>query len=211
MKAVSDLYDKTTLVMMIIGGGLILLLWGNIDSIFMFIPKEYSVARYSFYILCFAKYVDMITGLNGIITITSKKYKYDLYFMLVLVIATIVLNLLLIPIYGITGAALAAMISLVVYNLLRLVFVWYNFKMQPFTINCLWVLLISVGTMCIVHFIPFIMNKYVSICINSAIIGIIYLGSILLFKFSPDINNMVYKLTGWKYLEVKDSDKSMFE
>jgi O-antigen/teichoic acid export membrane protein len=153
----------------------------------------------------------MITGLNGIITITSKKYKYDLYFMLVLVIATIVLNLLLIPIYGITGAALAAMISLVVYNLLRLVFVWYNFKMQPFTINCLWVLLISVGTMCIVHFIPFIMNKYVSICINSAIIGIIYLGSILLFKFSPDINNMVYKLTGWKYLEVKDSDKSMFE
>ena len=208
MKAVSDLYDKTTLVMMIIGGGFIALLWGNINSIFMFIPKEYSVARYSFYILCFAKYVDMITGLNGIITVTSKKYKYDLYFMLVLVVITIILNLVLIPIYGITGAALAAMISLVFYNFLRMGFVWYNFKMQPFTLNCLWVLLITIGTLYIIHFIPFIKNKYFSICINSFVIGVIYAGLILFFRFSPEINNMVYKFTGWKYLK---SDKSIFE
>ena len=209
MKAVADLYDKTTLTMMVIGGGLLIFLWGNINSIFMFIPKEYSIARTSFYLLCFAKYIDMITGLNGIITVTSKKYKYDLYFMLVLVIMTIVLNLVLIPIYGITGAALAAMISLVVYNLLRLIFVWYNFKMQPFTLDCLWVLLISIGTLAIVHFIPFIGNKYISICINSAVIGIIYMGCMLFFRFSPEINNMAYKYTGWKYLKV-DSEKSMF-
>ncbi len=210
MKAVSDLYDKTTLVMMIVGGGLILLLWGNINSIFMFIPKEYSIARYSFYLLCFAKYVDMITGLNGIITVTSKKYKYDLYFMLTLVIATVLLNLVFIPIYGITGAALAAMISLVFYNLLRLIFVWVNFKMQPFTWNCLWILLITIGTLAIVHFIPFIKNKYFSIFINSAVVGVIYMGCILLFKFSPEINNMAYKITGLKFLKV-DSEKSMFE
>jgi len=208
MKAVSDLYDKTTLVMMIIGGGLILLLFGNIDSIFRFIPKEYSVARYSFYLLCIAKYVDMITGLNGIITITSKKYKYDLYFLLTLVILTIVLNLILIPMYGMNGAALAAMASLVFYNSLRLAFVWYNFKMQPFTLNCLWILLITIGTFGVVHFIPFIYNKYVSICINSAVIGVLYMGCILFFRFSPEINNMVYKVTGWKYLH---TDKSMFE
>jgi O-antigen/teichoic acid export membrane protein len=209
MKAVSDLYSKTTLVMMIVGGGLILLLWGNIDSIFRFIPKEYSIARYSFYILCTAKYFDMITGLNGIITVTSKKYKYDLYFLLILVVLTVILNLVFIPIYGITGAALAAMISLTFYNCLRLGFVWYNFKMHPFTRDCLWVLLITIGTFAIVHFIPFIINKYISICINSVIIGIIYLGCILFFRFSPEINNMVYKFTGWKYLRV-ESDKSMF-
>ncbi len=208
MKAVADLYSKTTLVMMIIGGGLILLLWGNIDSIFRFIPKEYSVGRYSFYLLCFAKYIDMIAGLNGIITITSKKYKYDLYFLLLLVILTVILNLVFIPLYGITGAALAAMISLVFYNFLRLAFVWYNFKMQPFTLNCLWILLITIGTLGIVHFIPFMYNKYVSICINSVVTGVIYLGLILLFRFSPEINNMAYKVTGWKYLH---SDKSMFE
>jgi O-antigen/teichoic acid export membrane protein len=210
MKAVEDLYCKTTLVMMIIGGGVILLLWGNINSIFMFIPKEYYIAKYSFYLLCFAKYVDMITGLNGIITVTSKKYRYDLYFMLLLVIVTIVLNLIFIPLYGITGAALAAMISLVFYNFLRLSFVWINFKMQPFTLNCLWILLITIGTLCIVHFVPFIYNKYVSICINSALIGIIYVGFILFFKFSPEINSIAYRFTGWKYLK-PGSDKSIFD
>jgi len=210
MKAVADLYSKTTLVMMIIGGGLMVLMWGNINSIFMVIPKEYSVARYSFILLCIGRYADMITGLNGIITLTSKKYKYDLYFLLLLVIIVVILNFILIPIFGITGAAWAAMISLVSYNFLRLAFVWYNFKMQPFTLNCVWILLITIGTLLLVHFIPFLYNKYISICINSAIIVIIYGGSILLFKFSPEINAMAYKYTGWRYLK-PDSGKSMFE
>lgn len=210
MKAVALLYEKTTLVMMIVGGGFMLLLWGNIDSIFRFIPKEYSIARYSFYILCFAKYFDMITGLNGIITVTSKKYRYDLYFLLMLVVLTIILNLVFIPIYGITGAALAAMISLSFSNCLRVAFVWYNFNMQPFTRKCLWVLLITIGTLCIVHFIPFVINKYISICINSAVIGIVYLGSIILLRFSPEINNMAYKITRWKFLQM-DADNSMFK
>ncbi len=207
MKAVSDLYDKTTLVMMIVGGGIIILLWGNIDAIFRFIPKEYAIARYSFYLLCFARYFDMITGLNGIITVISKKYRYDLYFNFLLVLVTIVLNLILIPLYGITGAAWAAMIGPVFYNILRLAFVWYNFKMQPFTLNCLWTLLITIGTLAIIHFIPFVYNKYVSICVNSILGGIIYMGLIVLFRFSPEINNMLYKITGWKYLQ---SDKSAF-
>jgi O-antigen/teichoic acid export membrane protein len=130
--------------------------------------------------------------------------------MLLLVIVTIVLNLIFIPLYGITGAALAAMISLVFYNFLRLSFVWINFKMQPFTLNCLWILLITIGTLCIVHFVPFIYNKYVSICINSALIGIIYVGFILFFKFSPEINSIAYRFTGWKYLK-PGSDKSIFD
>lgn len=211
MKAVSDLYGKTTLVMMIVGGGIILLAWQNINSIFMFLPKEYSVARTSFYLLCFAKYIDMITGLNGIITVVSKKYRYDLYFVLLLAILAIVLNLIFIPMYGITGAALVAMICIAFYNFLRLGFVWYNFKMQPFTLNCLWVAVITIGVLYIVHFIPFIKNKYISICINSAVISILYGGLILLFKFSPDINNLVYKYTGWKFLKIDSDKSSMFE
>jgi O-antigen/teichoic acid export membrane protein len=208
MKAVGDLYRKTTLVMMIIGGGLVLLLWGNVASIFRFMPVQYSAAKFSFLFLCIGRYADMVTGLNGIITITSKKYKYDLYFMLILVIITVILNLILIPVYGMTGAALAAMISLIFYNFLRFIFVWFYFKMQPFTLTCLWILLITTGTWGIVQFIPSMPNKYLSICINSAVIGIVYFGSILFFKFSPEINNMVYKFTKWNYLK---SDKSIFE
>lgn len=208
MASVADLYRKTTLVMMIVGGGGLLLLFGNMDALFMFIPKEYSVAKYSFILLCIGRYADMITGLNGVIVITSKKYKYDLFFMLLLVVMTIVLNLILIPLYGITGSAVATIWSLVFYNFLRVVFVWYHYKMQPFTLKCLWILLITTGTWAIVHFIPFLFNKYISICINSAVIVIIYMGFMLFSRFSPEINNMVFKITGWKHLK---TDKSIFE
>jgi O-antigen/teichoic acid export membrane protein len=208
MASVKNLYRKTTLVMMIIGGGGILLLYGNIESLFMFIPKEYAVAKYSFLLLCIGRYADMITGLNEIIILTSKKYRYDLFFMLLLVALTIILNLILIPLYGITGAALAAMCSLVLYNFLRMAFVWYHFKMQPFTVNCLWILLITIGTWVVVHFIPFLYNKYISICVNSTVIVALYVTLILFFRFSPEINNMAFKFTGWKYLK---SDKSIYE
>ena len=129
--------------------------------------------------------------------------------MLVLVVITVILNLVFIPMYGMTGAAMAAAISLVFYNVIRVGFVWYHFNMQPFTINCLWILLITAGTLIVINFIPFVINKYVSICINSAVIGIIYGGAMLFFRFSPEINNLAYNLTGWKYLKM-DSDKAMF-
>lgn len=208
MVSVAGLYRKTTLIMMILGGGAMLLMFGNIDSIFGFIPKEYSVAIYSFYFLALGRYAEMICGLNSIIVLTSKKYGNDLIFLVVMVAMTIILNLILIPLYGITGAAFAAMSSLIFYSFLRVGLVWYYFKMQPFTLNSLWILLITAGTFCIVRLIPVIHNKYISMCINSAVIGVLYMGCILYFRFSPEINSMAFKITGWKYLK---SDKSMFE
>ncbi len=187
MVSVEDLYRKTTLVMMIIGGGGLLIMFGNIDSIFGFIPKEYAIAKYSLFLLAIGRYAEMICGLNVIIVLTSKKYKYDLIFLLILLAMTIVLNLILIPMYGITGAAIAVMFSLIIYSFLRVGLVWHFFKMQPFTLDCLWILLITIGTYFIVHFIPVLPNKYISICLNSAVIGIIYIGLMLFFKFSPEI------------------------
>ena len=208
MISVTGLYHKTTLDMMIIGGGFMLLLLGNIDFIFGFIPKEYSMAKYSLYFLALGRYTEMACGLNGIIVLTSKKYKYDVIFLALLVVMTIILNLVLIPTYGITGAAIAVMFSLSFYSFLRVGLVWYFFKMQPFTLNCFWILLITIGTFIVVHFIPLFYNKYISMCINSAVIGVLYMGLILFFRFSPEINNMAFKITGWKYLK---TDKSIFD
>ncbi|HTA26395.1 MAG TPA: oligosaccharide flippase family protein [Bacteroidia bacterium] len=207
MASVADLYRKTTLVMMIVGGGCVLLMFGNIDYIFGFIPKEYLIARYSFLLLCTGRYAEMICGLNGIILLTSKKYKYDLMLMLLLVSMTIILNLILLPVYGITGAAIATLFSLVFYSFLRVGLVWYFFKLQPFTLNCLWILLITIATFGIVYFIPLIYNKYISICINSIVIGVVYMGLIIFFRFSPEVNSIAFKITKWKYLK---PDKSMF-
>ena len=55
--------------------------------------------------------MDMYSGLNGTILVTSKKYRYDFTFSLMLVALTVASNALLIPRWGMTGAALATMIT----------------------------------------------------------------------------------------------------
>ncbi len=204
MKGMRDLYEKATLVDMVLGGLLFLGLWCNIDCIFRFMPKDYYAAKYTFFFLALAKYIDMATGLNGYIIVTSKKYKSDLWFMLFLIVATVAMNLILIPMYGILGAAIATLCSIALYNLLRLIFVQYSYKMQPFTINCLWVLIITIAVWAIVAQIPFLHNKYVDIAVRSTVITVLYSGAVLYFKLSKDVNDLIYNYTKIKFFTPQD-------
>jgi O-antigen/teichoic acid export membrane protein len=204
MFGMKELYEKSTLIDMILGGLLFVGLWVNIDSLFRFMPKEYHEAKYAFLFLAIAKYIDMATGLNGYIIVTSKKYKSDLWFMVLLIGVTVIMNLVLIPAYGITGAALATLISITLYNVLRLAFVQYHYKMQPFTIDCLKVLLITIIVWLITAQIPSFNNKYIDISIRSSAITILYGGAILYFKLSSDVNDLVYSYTKIKYFAPSD-------
>ena len=53
----------------------------------------------------------------------SDYYRVVLFFGVILAILAIVLNLILIPLYGINGSALATFIAIVVYNSIKVYFV----------------------------------------------------------------------------------------
>jgi len=201
LTSMADLYHKTTVITMVLGGILFLGIWVNLTSIFSFMPNDYSEGKYALLFLALATYVDMITGLNGIILVTSKMYRYDLWLMFLLIAVTIVSNLIFIPVYGITGAAIAAAVSVIINNLVRLLFVQYFFKMQPFGMNCVWVLVITALTWLVSLLIPQTGNRYINIAINSVIISVVYLTPILLLKLSPDVNKMAYNFTKLKFLK----------
>lgn len=203
--SMSDLYHKTTLVNMILGGILLIGVWVNLDSIFSFMPKVYSEGRYVFLILAIGVYIDMITGLNGVILVTSKKYKYDLWLMFLLIALTIIANLIFIPKYGMIGAAIAASGSLIIYNIVRVIFVQFFFKMQPFTAKCLWVLALIGCAWLVSLIIPQTANRYVNIALNSIIVSLIYGIPLLLLKLSPDVNKLAYNITKLKFLLPKDA------
>jgi O-antigen/teichoic acid export membrane protein len=73
--------------------------------------------------------------------LTSKKYKYDLVFTFILLILVFILNVLLIPIYGIIGAAISTGFALIVYNLGRMLFVYFVYDIHPFKWNQLKIIL----------------------------------------------------------------------
>ncbi|MDZ7690389.1 MAG: polysaccharide biosynthesis C-terminal domain-containing protein [Balneolaceae bacterium] len=106
------------------------------------LPPEYH-SQWVIIIIGVAKLIDMATGVNGQIILHSKHYRFDLYTMIFLVILTVATNYLLIPIYGILGAAIATALSILVYNLIKCIFVWITFSMQPFHWSSLAVLAIA--------------------------------------------------------------------
>ena len=130
-----ELYQKVSSVTLLIGIVTFLPIWMNIDFLLSFLKPEFQEGKWVFLFLMIGRLMDMYFGLNGAIFSTSKKYKFDLLFTILLIGTVYGLNLVLIPIWGISGAAISTAFALIIYNVGRVVFVWRIYKMHPFTIN----------------------------------------------------------------------------
>jgi O-antigen/teichoic acid export membrane protein len=140
------------------------------------------------------KLVDMAAGVNSEIIVMSRYYKSNLYFILVLAIMNISLNLFLIPEYGLVGAATGSAISLVVFNLLKYVYIKYQFGYQPFTLQTGAVIVIGTAAFFASWLLPRLDVVLLDILIRSAIVTLIFVGSILLFNLSPEIRKLATSL-----------------
>ena len=133
-------------------------LWCNIDSVLSLLPPEYAVGKYIIFFIGLGNLVEMATGVNGIIIANSKYYKYDAFFMVALIGITIITNLIFIPIYGIIGSAIASAVTITTFNLARYLFLFFKFGMQPYDMQSLKVLLVSIVVFVLTGFIPYFDN-----------------------------------------------------
>ncbi len=86
----------------------------------------------TFLILGFARLVDAATSINEHIITYSNRYQFNLIAILFLAVSNVVLNTVLVPRYGISGAALATLISVGTYNTVKVLFAGFSFKLWPF-------------------------------------------------------------------------------
>ncbi|MDR8394598.1 oligosaccharide flippase family protein [Aliifodinibius sp. S!AR15-10] len=189
-KKIEDLYARTSLNQLIGGSLLLIGIWANMHNLVALLPPEYQGVKWIIITIGFAKLVDMTAGMNGQIILNSRHYRFDLYTMILLVILTAATNYLLIPIYGILGAAIATAISIFVYNLVKYIFVWIKFSMQPLQWNALGVVAIAVGCLLLSFQIPYMLNFVVDVTVRSLLITVVFIGAILLFDLSNDVKNL---------------------
>jgi O-antigen/teichoic acid export membrane protein len=105
----------------------------NLESIFSFLPPSFAQGTIVVVLIGVGYLIDITGGLNTNILATSRKYTVELYFNGLFVAAIVATNYYLIPAYGLTGAALASMLSYLFINLVRSVYLIFVFRMQPFT------------------------------------------------------------------------------
>lgn len=197
IKTVKDVYYKSCLNQMIFSALLFIGIWANIDNVFNILPDKYMVGKFVILWVCLGSFIDMTTGINSTIIATSKYYKAQSLFMAIFVVIIILSNYLLIPIYGITGAGIANAISLLLFNLMRWLFLWGKFGMQPFDLKYLWILVFSFIAYAASYYLPIIEPYYFDILIRSGMIFIIFSSLVYFFKLSDDINNRVNTYLNW--------------
>ncbi len=195
MSEMNKLYKDVSSMNLIIGSALFLLVWVSREDIFSLLPNEYQDGIWVFLFLMSGRLFDMYMGINSIILLTSKKYKVDMIFTVILLVLVFGLNYLLIPIYGIIGAAISTMIAIVVYNLLRMLFVWYHYKLHPFKWSHSIIIGLLFTTIAITELIPTVSsNIFLNASLQSLEVCFLFILPILYFKLEPQLNDYLAKL-----------------
>lgn len=191
------LYQKSSLTLFIVAGLIFLLIILNLEDLYTLLPPNYRDGLFVVFFIGLAKVFDALLGNNNAILFNSEYYKALLLMGIFLAILTILLNLWLIPIYGINGAAIASFTAIAVYNIIKLIYVKLKFKTHPFTADTFRVLalLISIGVL--FYFLDFTFHPLFNICLKSILIGLVYVGVLYRFRISEDVFGVLSRWIKW--------------
>lgn len=133
----NDLYKKVALHQLLIGGFIFLILWINIDNIFAIIPQGdiYKEGKWVVFYIGLSRLIIMFLGFGYTLISFSKYYYWGLYFTFFITLITILTNQWLIPILGISGAAIATLLTCVISHAVQQWLVFVKVKGNPYTKN----------------------------------------------------------------------------
>jgi O-antigen/teichoic acid export membrane protein len=203
MAEVKKIYSKSSINQMIIGALILVGIWANIQNIFAIMPKGnlYGAGIWVVLIIGSAKLIDMTFGPSSEVIGLSKYYWFNLVVISVLAIFIVVANALLIPIYGMNGAAIGTLIALSLYNIFKFGFILFRLKLNPFSWNTGKVVIVGSCCYFIQTLIPALTNPYLDVLVRSGIITILFSTLILAWHCSEDANQLFLRglsRFGWR-------------
>lgn len=182
-----ELYTQTSLNQLIIGGFIFLVVWINIDLLLNFLPPAYRGARLVIAIVGLGKLFDLATGVNGEILVLSKHSKVTTATFLLLIVVSTVANIVLIPLWGIAGSAVATALSLILYNTIRMAFLYFQYRLQPFNSNTLKACLLLITGFGLYYLLPETSNTWFNSFYQTACITAALCISVIVFRISPEM------------------------
>jgi O-antigen/teichoic acid export membrane protein len=186
---INRIYHRSSINQLIFSVGMFVLIWINFtDGVFTFhLQKNYLEAQYVFLFLGLIRVIDMGTGLNSQIIGTSTFWRFEFFTGIILLALTLPMNYILTKHIGVTGPAIANLISFSIYNFIRYVFLLKKFNMQPFNIKTLYTLTAGVAGYFICHFLFYQHQGFLWIILRSGTFIALYLFVIINFGLSPDV------------------------
>tara|TARA_Y100001960_G_C14772283_1_gene880827 strand:+ start:62 stop:883 length:822 start_codon:yes stop_codon:yes gene_type:complete len=190
-----NLLKKSSSNLLLISGCIFLLINLNLDDFYMFVNQPlYSVGIGIVGIISLGKLYSMSIGcLNNIIS-NSIYYPYVFWFSILSAIAAVVLNLMLIPDYGIAGAAYATLIVILIINTLKIALIKFRLDIHPFSKQTFIIIGVILAVYFIISQINLSFSPFINLLLRSTIITLVYAVLSYSLGLTNDINNQVKKI-----------------
>ncbi len=188
LSEIKKIYYDSSKYLLLLGGLIFTGININVADLLSLLPPDYILGINVVYILSISTLFNMATGTNNAIIFNSIYYRYGVLMLVLLIFLAVVLNMALIPLYGIAGAALATAIATFSFNFLKYLFILVKFKLQPFKYKSLQIVLLIATCTLIGFTMPVTGEKIPDIILRSAVVTIIYLCATYFLKIAKELH-----------------------
>nr|WP_245189499.1 oligosaccharide flippase family protein [Lunatimonas salinarum] len=184
------------------------LIWLNIDNLYHFVPNReiYQAGKWVVFLIGMGKITDALFSVNSEIIVFSKFYLFNITATLIMCIAVIMFNFWLIPIWDIEGAAMASFMAMLLYNLIKFIYIKVRLGFSPFSIALLKIVLIGAFSWSIAQFVvPGLETVLLDLVLKSSVFVFCYLLGSKLWQVSPESENWIKDRVAHVWSTVKKS------
>lgn len=187
------IYSRSSINLLLIACFLFFNIWLNYDDglEFLHIDEKFKAGKMVFLVLGLCNIYELGTGVNGAMLTTSPGWRFEFYSGLALLLFSIPMNIYMARWDGMRGVALAGLITITLYNTVRLFFIGYRFNMWPFSIKTVYALLWVTACYGITWFALQSVHGLGGIMLRSGLFSLLFLGGTLLFKLTPDLAQFI--------------------
>ena len=187
----NDLYKKSAINLQVAGGFIMILIFVNIHEIYKMIPQDYSGGILAVFLIGLSKFYDVLLGNNNSIIVNTKYYRTVVLFGIFTVVLMIVLNSIFIPLYGIEGSAFATLLTVAIYNTIKLLFVVKKMDLFPFTNKTVYSLGILAVCFLLFYFWDFPFHAIINIGLKSILVSALYVYLNYKLQISEEVNSVI--------------------
>ncbi len=183
------IYQRSGINLLIAALGIFLLLWLNFEDIVITfkLKPDYLNSVWIFFFLGLAKVIDLGSGVNSQIIVTSTFWRFEFYSGILLLGLIIPLSYILVKEFGIIGAGYSELISVVIYNIIRIVFLKRKFNIHPFTSKTVYAVIIALVCYGISYYSLKSFHGFFGIVLKGSVFTALYGGAVVYFNLSPDV------------------------
>ncbi|MBL7743871.1 MAG: lipopolysaccharide biosynthesis protein [Chitinophagaceae bacterium] len=189
MELLQRVYQRSSINLLIFACGIFILIALNYrEAIITFGLKESFLLGFNaFLILGITRIIDLGTGMNAQIIATSTWWKFELVSGVILLAFMLPLTYFLTKEYGIIGPAFANLVSITIYNAIRIIFLWKKFRLFPFTIQSVYAILLAAVCYAVCYFLFRHIQGLTGLVLRSLAFIILYGTGVISMKLSPDV------------------------